>query len=214
MIRSSLAVVFLLAFLAPAHADVSVGISCEQFVVDGGSVEEVCAEHHTIGSSSDTVENIGSTLGADYIMADTYNILELDNNMTAEEMESMPGNYTKFLTGLVVQVKQLSSSEGCEVTINGTACTNCEVCADNMTSSVSVDCSSVPGGRYVQCEPLENVFFPFKGYALATDDADADGGDGDGDGLFPIFGSASSHRSYMAVVVTALVATVGTILQF
>jgi len=215
MIRSSL-VFFLLAFTLPPQfaraSDSTSMISCEQFVVDGGSVEEVCAEHQMMGSSA---------MGGDE--DHIYNILELDN-MTADEMETMTGNYTQYLSGLVVEVKIMGTTGSCEVTINGTACANCEVCGDNSTTSdvgvtaddsVSVDCSAVPGGRAVECEPLDNVFFPFAGYVL--DNATDDGGamhDGGSSGLFPVGSGASSQRCMtVAFITTVVAAAVETILQ-
>ena len=205
MIRS---LAFLFA-LPLAHASVGIGISCEQFVVEGGAIEEVCAEHQMVGPSpamvNDTVEYIG-----DYV--DTYNILELDDSTTAEEIEAMPSNYTDYLSGLIVEVTRYSAG-GCEVTINGTACEdNCEVCGDNSTS-VSVDCSAVPGGRAVNCEPVDNVYFPFAGYALADSTNEEDGGQGtdapSGGDMTP--GASSSHRC-MATFIAVFVAAVGTIL--
>ena len=206
---------FLLAFPL-AHAATSIGISCEQFVVDGGAIEEVCAEHQTLGPDpvmvNDTVEYIG-----DYV--DTYNILELDDSMTAEEIEAMPANYTDYLSGLIVEVTRFSA-EGCRVTINGTECVNCEVCGDNSTS-VSVDCSAIPGGRVVECEPVDNVFFPFEGYALADTseedgpgtNAPSSGGEGNGDGNGDMTPEESSSHRCMAALITVFVGAVGTILQ-
>jgi hypothetical protein len=207
MIRS---LAFLL-MLPVAHASAAIGISCEQFVVDGGAVEEVCAEHQMYGPSPGLINGTDVEYIGDYV--DIYNILELDDSVTAEEIEAMPGNYSEYLSGLIVQVTRFQEG-GCEVTINGTACANCEVCGDNSTS-VSADCSAIPGGRAVECEPLDNVYFPFEGYALANSTEAEEGGDvstnppTDGSTAPPV---SASYRS-VAAFATVVVAAVGTLLQ-
>ena len=159
LFRSSL-VASLLA-LPFAHASISIGISCEQFIVnDGLAVKEICAEHQMIGPSpvmiNGTVEYIGDNV-------DIYNILELelDDGIAAPEIIGpMLANYTDYSTGLIVEVTRFSApGGGCDVVISGAACANCHVCD---STSISVDCSVVAGGRAVECEPLDSVFFPLE----------------------------------------------------
>ena len=164
MIRS---LVFLLA-LPLAHASVSIGITCEQFAVaEGRDIVGVCAEHQMTGPSPAEIDGTVEYIG-DYV--DTYNILALPDSINAEIEEAiLLGNYTDyFLSGLIVEVTRFNAG-GCQVTIDGTACARCEICGEKTSASVSADCSSIPGGRAVECEPLDNVYFPFEGSVHAED---------------------------------------------
>lgn len=161
---------FLLVSLPLVRAYINIGISCQEFLVDDAS-ELVCAHHEEQGPSIAAVNDTHVEYVGDYI--DKYDILDLDMNMTLEEVESLMTTYYDYLAGFTIQVTRFTEKEGCEVSLNGTLCSNCEVCEGN-TTAISVDCSVTPGGRIVECEPLDDVFFPLEGYSLVptTDGAD------------------------------------------
>lgn len=140
------------------------GPSCEEFLVDGGTMD-VCAIHTEIGPSPAEMNGTIVEVG-DYM--DTYEIMELpdDGSVTPDDILSMSVNYSDYLTGTTIEVTRFSSG-GCEVKLNGDACANCEICEGNSTA-VSVDCSVVSNGSLVECEPLENVFLPLEGYTYAN----------------------------------------------
>lgn len=221
MIRSLL-VFFFLALPQLAHASVAIDISCEQFVVDhtsGGAIKDVCAEHQMYGPSPAITINdtfVVVEYNGDYV--DIYNILlDLNDTVTVEELREMSTanyatDYPDYLSGLLVQVTRFEGG-GCEVAINGTACTNCEVCGGENSTFVSADCSAIPGGRAVECESLDEVYYPFEGYYAVAD--------GDMSTEAPLSAdnsnaavSASPRTNYMAAsFATIVAATVGTVLQ-
>ncbi len=152
---------FLLLTVPMANAYINMGVSCADFVVEGGAVEEVCAYHEEQGPSIATMEDGEVEYIGDYV--DTFNILQLSDNMTQADFDTMTTNYTSFMTGLVVEVTRFTTQEGCQVTVDGTMCEECVVCGANSTD-ISVDCTTVPEGRMVECESVDAVFFPFEGY--------------------------------------------------
>jgi hypothetical protein len=140
------------------------GTRCEEFLVDGWTVKEVCARRSEVGPIP-AMENGSIVEVGDFKYAYDIIILPADGSITAADIMSWNlDDVESMSSGISVKVTRFSAG-GCEVRINGAACAACEVCGAN-GETVSVDCSVVPDGRVVECEPLENVFLPLEGYTF------------------------------------------------
>lgn len=206
MIRSFALLLALQLVHSMVESASSSDVTCENFTIpDEGIIEEVCA-HHIFATESfnDTITD----------QVHTYNILKPVNRTAGEFPNCGDG------IGIFVELAQRPSEGTCDVTINGAPCANCEHCDPNL-GYVSVDCSVVPGGRVVECESNDYVFYPIEGYVSTnalTDDSEEspsseqDPTDPPSEGATTFTLESSSFRC-TAVSITVIVAAVGSILQ-
>jgi hypothetical protein len=165
----------LLALWTPTSTDAAVALSntvaCDTLKAEDGSSFDVCYLYSSETPSPGQLENGTVIYIGQYV--NTYDVLD---DVSAGDTV----NNTDDILLFTIEVGRDSQSDQCYVSVSPIEtfgpCQSCAYCGDE---KYSADCTNIPNGRNVTCEPSlyaeSPIFFPLTKEALSTSSSDGDG---------------------------------------